>query len=1011
MGVTSISTSAFFDPSLTELGRAPMTPPLRALAGRSVLSLDGTWDFKLMASPEHVPTAWFDQADGWRDITVPGCWTRQDTGDLPHYTNVLMPWDHQPPAIPADNPTGLYRTRFERPAGERVMVSVGGAESMLVLWCNGHLVGMGKDSRLASDFDLTDFLVDGTNTLAAMVTKWCDATWVEDQDHWFHGGIHRSVTLTATAATRIDDLVVVADYEPETGLGSLDLSAEVGSPGRLAEGWNIASRLTDELGTELGRIDRAEVDPSPPFLGPKATAAAYTHLGQKAMVQFSDLAIDPWSAESPTLYTLTTSLLNQNGDLVETLEQRVGFRRVEVGERRLLINGKPVQITGVNRHDHHPDTGKTVTREEIRAELISMKRHNINAVRTAHYPNDPALVELCDELGLYVIDEANVESHARHDSLAASGMFDHAILSRVTRMVLRDRSHPSVIGWSLGNESGQGAAHDAAAAWVRRTDPTRLVHYEGGIHSRWTPTSPAEDRHRPPSRSDSLVSDVVCPMYATVDQIDEWAEWAERTGEDDRPLILCEYSHAMGNSNGGLVDYFNAFESRPALGGGFVWDWKDQGLREVTDDGRQWWSYGGHYGDEPNDANFCINGLVGPDGLVHPGLRELAWLARPVRIEFDVVDGKAVIENRFVDRRLDPDFVSVRWQLLADGQIMQEGRVAIGSIDPGDRAEFDLGLPALDGLVSAQVEDALTLDFFVELAADTSWADQGHCLAYDQTVLIRRTGSGRTSPASRAPDTASAPDAEATALLAKVWPTVWRAPTDNDGVAQGWTAEFTGIRPQWLSWGIDGLEPSVKKREERTLPSGATELTVNRTLGPITHTTIAVVEPDGMARVSEEMVIPDEWHDLPRVGVMFSIDARFGNLRWFGPGPDETYPDRRSGSRLGLWESTVAEQYHPFAVPQEHGGHVDCRWFELFDDEGRGFRFSGDPTLNFSARLHGDRALTEATTLAELRADGGIEVHIDAAVRGLGTAACGPDTTEVVGGGTYRWDWLFSEIG
>ncbi|MGH1489941.1 MAG: glycoside hydrolase family 2 TIM barrel-domain containing protein [Acidimicrobiales bacterium] len=1006
--VAHFDLQSFFDPTVSAIGRAPMTPPLQAVTGRTVVSLDGTWDFKLVPSPQHVPADWFDEQDGWREITVPGCWTRQDTGDFPHYTNVLMPWDGQPPAVPDDNPTGLYRTTFDRPDGERIMLSLGGAESMVVLWCNGQLVGMGKDSRLASDFDLTDFLLDGPNTLAAMVTKWCDATWIEDQDHWYHGGLHRSVTLTATAQTRIDDLLAVCDFDPETRSGSLRLTARVGSPGRLEEGWAASINLSPSSGSASpGQADdgwsgAAAVDPSPPFLGGPAMTAAYAHLGQQAVIELDDLAIEPWSAESPALYTLTTTLTDPDGNLVETLCQQIGFRRVEITGRRLLINGSPVLITGVNRHDHHPDTGKTLTRDEIRDELISMKRHNINAVRTAHYPNDPALVELCDELGLYVIDEANVESHARHDSLAASGMFDAAILSRVKRMVLRDRSHACVIGWSLGNESGHGPGHDAAAAWVRWTDQTRFVHYEGGIHSRWMPTSPAEDRERPASRSDLLVSDVVCPMYATVDQIREWAEWAEGTGEDDRPLILCEYSHAMGNSNGGLVDYFQAFHSQPALGGGFVWDWKDQGLSETTDDGQHWWSYGGHYGEQPNDANFCINGLVGPDGTPHPGLRELAWLARPISVSFR--DDQAVIENRFNHLTVTADLISVRWQLLADGLVMQEGSLNIPAIAPGEQAGFDLGLPALDGLVSAQLEDALTLDFFVELATDQPWAEKGHRLGHDQAVLMDGT---RSAPST---DQGGAGPFANSEFLKQVWPTVWRAPTDNDGVAQGWTAPTTGIRPQWLSWGLDGFEPSVKNREERQLESGATELTTNRTLGPVVHNTITIIEPDGRARIAEEMMIPDDWHDLPRVGVTFTIDQRFGNLRWFGPGPDETYPDRRAGARLGLWESSVADQYHGFVVPQEHGCHVDCHWFELLDDEGSGFRIYGEPTVNFSARLHGDRALTEASTLAELRPDGRIEVHIDAAVRGLGTGACGPDTTEIVAGGTHRWTWWLVEV-
>ena len=1006
-----------FSPSTTEIGRLAMSPPLWAIAGRSTTSLDGRWQFKLVPTVDDVDPKWFDHAEGWREVAVPGCWTRQGSGDLPHYTNILMPWDEQPPNVPSDNPTGLYRTTFARPDDERVIVRFGGAESLLVVWCNGRFVGMGKDSRLASDFDLTEYLIDGENSLAAMVCKWSDGTWLEDQDHWFHGGLHRSVTLIGTAATRIDDLVVTADFDSGSSRGSLDLTVEVGSPGRVGGGWGVTASLIDADGRNRF-TGRAPVPASPPAIGAEAIASAYAYVGQQAVLDVAELTVEPWSAESPTLYTLVISLTDPDGNTVETIEQRVGFRRVEIAERRLIINGRPVLIAGVNRHDHHPDTGKTMTEAEIRAELLSMKQHNINAVRTAHYPNDPALVRLCDELGLYVIAEANVESHARHDSLAASGHFDDAIMARIRRLVLRDRSHPCIVGWSLGNESGHGAIHDAAAAWIRAVDPSRFVHYEGGMHSRWTPNSPAADRERPPSRSDRLVSDVVCPMYASVDQVRDWARWAERTGLDDRPLILCEYSHAMGNSNGGLADYWEAFRAEPALGGGFVWDWKDQGLRETSDDGTEWWAYGGHYGDEPNDANFCINGLTGPDGLPHPQLAELAWLARPIAVSF--ADGMATVENRMTHLTMTADLMTVRWQLLIDGTVSEEGDLALPPLAPGRSVavEIPLSEPA-DGQGNGSFRDAITLDFVVELAADTAWAPAGHRLGHDQTVLARGDGpatadvTGLTAEAAK-PTGPAEPNGQdldgRRGLLAQVAPTVWRAPTDNDGVAQGWTAPFTGIRPQWLRWGLDGRESRIESAEERSGPDGDIELVTVRSLGPVRHRSVATFHPDGRIRVAEEMTVPDEWHDLPRVGVMFPVDARLHNLRWFGPGPDETYPDRRAASRLGLWRRSVEDQYHPFVVPQEHGCHVDCRWFELVDDAGAGIRIAGDPTVTFSARFHGDRALTDATTLGELTTLDHIEVHVDAAVRGLGTGACGPDTDRLVSGGVHRWVWWLQAI-
>ncbi len=1008
MNPMSNLTRLLFNPSTTNLGRSPMTAPLRAVSGRVVESLDGSWNFKLIPSPTAAADTWTTEepteANGWRTITVPGSWTRQDSGDLPHYTNVIMPWDEQPPNVPADNPTGLYRTAFDRPDAERVTVSFGGAESMLVVWCNGTLVGMGKDSRLASEFDLTPFLVDGTNTLAAMVTKWSDATWIEDQDHWYHGGLHRSVVLTGTKAVRIADVVAVADFDKTSGRGDLSVTVTVGSPGRLFRGWSVQAVLGSAVDDHAAgdHTQTAPVASSPAATGGAASASSYTYLGQESRIRFEDLEISSWSAETPNLYPLSVTLVDPDGESVETVAISVGFKRVEITGRRLLVNGTNVMIAGVNRHDHHSETGKTLTRNEIREELISMKRHNINALRTAHYPNDPALLDLCDEIGLYVIDEANVESHARHDSLARSTLFDQAIVERATRMVLRDRSHACIIGWSLGNESGQGPAHDAAAAWIRFVDPTRPVQYEGGQHVLWTPDAPAEDRERTPTRSERLVADVVCPMYATVDQIRSWAEWAERTGEDDRPLILCEYSHAMGNSNGGLADYWEAFRSQPALGGGFVWDWKDQGLSEVADDGTPWWAYGGHYKDDPNDANFCINGLVGPDGLPHFGLVELAWLARPVTVSFNGhPTPTATVENRFDHLALSDELVSIEWVLRVDGAVVERGTLNLPTIAPGGRAEVAVPLNVDVAALGETAVDAMTLDFAVLLNDATAWSEPGHRVAHDQAVLA--VAAAPNIPAASKIESRLDP----TGLIDVTRPTLWRAPTDNDGVAQGWTAPHVGIRPQWLSWGLDGFESVELSRVEQ---AGAgtddpTTLTIESELGPVRHRTVSTIFADGRVRTEAEMAIPDDWPDLPRVGVMLPIDHRFDRLRWFGPGPDETYPDRHAASMLGLWERSVAEQYHPFAVPQEHGCHIDTRWFELLDQHGTGIRFVGEPTLTFSARFHGDADLTEATTLAELRELDHIEVHIDAAVRGLGTAACGPDTDRLVAGGSHRWTW------
>lgn len=994
-----VTLDALLTPAVTEINRLPMCSSDRPSSTTAIDSLDGDWDFLLVDTPVHAPAGWQDvdaDLDGWRTIEVPGVWTRQDTGDLPHYTNVVMPWPGNPPEVPVKNPTGLYRTTFDRPASPRVIVEFGGAESMLVVWCNGELVGMGKDSRLASHFDLSDHLVDGQNVLCAMVTRWCDATWIEDQDHWYHGGLHRSVLLIGTSTDAwIDDVVLSGNYDPETGLGSLELAVTVGSAISIESGWTV--RLQNDLIADGQRDMTVPVDPHP--TGAQAHVDAYAFKGRTAATRMDGLDIAPWSAESPSLYDVGIELIDPDGVTIQSHAKRVGFRRVEVRDRQLLVNGAPVLIAGVNRHDHHPDTAKTLTRDEIRDELISMKQHNINAVRTAHYPNDPALVDLCDELGLYVVAEANVESHARHDSLLHSGMFDAAVLERVKRMVVRDRSHASVIGWSLGNESGHAPVHDAAAAWVRATDPTRFVQYEGGFDATWKERGSQELRESSPDSRDRLISDVVCPMYAPVEAIVSWAEWVEASNGDDRPLILCEYSHAMGNSNGGLSDYWDAFIRYPSLAGGFIWDWKDQGLREVTDDGVEWWAYGGHYGDEPNDANFCINGLVGPDGLPHPGLRELAWLARPVVVTY--ADGVVTIENR--RSHTDLADLEIRWNVEVDGRSMGEDVLAVPHVRPGESVSFELAIPT----PRIMPADAITVTFTSRLLAENGWGPAGHILGRDQVALVENTAE--RTPGLSAEGSLSNLDPELQRIIDELRPTLWRAPTDNDGVAQGWMSEVSGVRPHWLAWGLDDLVAELV-HDEQTVDLVTRRWKLLGTMAEARYTSnIRVIDAHNV-HVSNELIVPDEWTDVPRVGVVFTVPADVDHLTWFGLGPDETYPDRRAAARLSLWESTVAAQYHPFVVPQEHGAHVETSWFQLDGGADSGVRITGDRPFVFSARQHSDADLTEATTLAELRVADRVEVHVDGAIRGLGTAACGPDTTpeHQVCAGRYTWDWTLT---
>ena len=1025
-------------PELTELNRLPSRPPLTpyadtesAKAGQASpwrMSLDGSWKFQLVDRPSEVPADWHQpktKRGRWRSIEVPGVWTRQDTGDYPHYTNIVMAWPLDPPESPEHNPTGLHVTTFKTPKkwkGRQVVVNLGGAESVAAVWCNGNFVGMGKDSRLPSEFDLTPHLTSGKNTLGVMVIRYGDVTWIEDQDHWWHGGIHRSVHLEARRKVHVRDLRVVADYDPKTGKGHLEVGVDVPNGG----GWQVNAWVETAKGRKVGQVLNGAVPEANKGAALDQLVSAYGYSGPIVELDANLGKVDPWSAEAPNRYRLLVELVDPKGKVTEAHAEWIGFRRVEIADRRLLVNGKPIMVSGVNRHDHHQENGKTLSVEELRAELVTMKLHNINSVRTAHYPNDHRILDLCDELGLFVIDEANVESHARLSSLCKDERYHDAIVERTRRMVLRDRNHPCIIGWSLGNESGHGPAHDSAAAWVKHIDPTRFVQYEGAIQERFSVNDPRKTNQRAePSASERHTTDVVCPMYTPIDLIISWAQWAEKTGKDDRPLILCEYSHAMGNSNGSLAEYYDAFYAEPALGGGFIWDWRDQGLAETSDDGHFYWAFGGHFGDTPNDINFNINGLVGPDGVPHPGLREFKWCARPVTVEAASKDGKSIrVTNRRNHTTID-DLIC-RWDLLVDGESVEDGEFTMKGLAPGATKTRKVSYKTKPTGVAH-----LVLRWRQKSA--TAWSPANHPVAHDYVEVAGTKAASKAVAAS--PTKASHNDSviqggktrieldsdgritrvalnNNTVIEGDIAPTLWRAPTDNDGVKQGWMSAVSGVRLRWLEWGLDQLkveldDVTIKSSDGNVVLTRRSTLTGHQdTAG---HTQQIRVDGDGTLRVTETFDIPKAWDDLPRVGVRFEAPNDLEQLCWCGLGPDETYPDRKRGALPGIWNSTVAEQYHSFAVPQEHAAHVDTTWAQLTTKSGRGLRVTGDKSIVFTARHQHDDHLAKSNNLADLARieTATTEVHVDAAIRGLGTGACGPDTLApyLVQGGRHRFVW------
>jgi beta-galactosidase len=578
------------------------------------MSLNGVWDFKILARPEEAVRSVLEEGE-WSPIQVPGNWTMQGFGK-PHYTNVMMPFPNIPPDVPDENPTGIYRRVFTIPAdwdGRRVVLHFAGCEGALFVYVNGQPVGVSKDARTPAEFDVTLMIrVGEENELVCVVTRWSDATFIEDQDHWWQSGLQREVILYSTLKPTIEDVFAWSDLDADFRVAKFCVNVKVGHPGEdYGTNYMLAVQLFDPAGNAVFK-DGLTSSCQPVEKNWWEVKAPRTEVYLEGTVQRPAL----WSHEDPNLYTVVVSLKGPMGE--EHTATRFGFRKIEIRDRMLLINGKRVRINGVNYHDHHETTGKYISPETFETDLKLMKQFNVNAVRTSHYPKDSYWYDLCDRYGIYLVDEANIESHAFYKEICRDPRYTNAFVERVRAMVERDKNHPSVIFWSLGNESGYGPNHDAAAGYARRLDPTRPLHYEGAIAKQGDGWDGGEH-----------ASDVICPMYPQIKEIIEWAE--EGTGW--RPLIMCEYSHTMGNSNGSLSDYYAAFDMYPGLQGGYLWEWLDHGIRQTAADGEVYWAYGGDFGDQPNDANFVTDGIVWPDRIAHPGLYEFKYLAAPVKVE------------------------------------------------------------------------------------------------------------------------------------------------------------------------------------------------------------------------------------------------------------------------------------------------------------------------------------------------------------------------------------------
>ena len=989
-------------PETTSVNRLPMLN----IEHKDSLLLDGTWRFQLLHSPDDLPGA------QWESIPVPGLWTMQQDNpafwDKPIYTNVQMPFEQLPPDVPALNPTGIYQREFTVPAswaGKRIVLQLGGFESVAIITVNGVEVGMAKDSRLASDFDISNVIHEKENHLEIKVVKWSDATFVEDQDQWWHGGITRSVKIFATNDVYISRFYATPGLLADNKTGTLNIRTFLGSiKDASLVGWTVTASLggsskaaakerSHTLDTHV-RPNWTEISEEHRRVGSNYFHGEYWNGKIPADVVSTLKELEPptpgyvsfdltfpniqaWSAENPVLYPLTIQLKDPKGKVVESFVQQIGFRSVKIVGHDLLVNGQPVIIYGMNRHDFHPQTGRVLTKEDIRNDLLTLKRFNFNAVRTSHYPNDPALLDLCDELGFYVVGEANLESHAFQDSLCNDQRYLNAFVDRNARMVQRDIHHAAVILWSLGNESGHGFNHEAAAAYVRSFDPSRPLHYEGAIRGNWT--------------KGHSITDVVVPMYPSIAAITSYA----KSKELDRPLIMCEYSHAMGNSNGTLAEYWEAIHTLPGLQGGFMWEFWDHGIEQHLPDGSKRSAYGGDFGETKHDGNFCCDGMVFPDRTPKPAMQEFKAIAAP--LDFTAVSlsgGKFSVFNK--NFFVDSSSYEVRWEVSANGDVFTSGKVALPKIGPRKKVTFTI--PTSKWKSSSLLGEKFITFTTIKKSA-TAWAATNTEIGWSQFALaskaLARPKLAKENNLKSIIDTNG--DIHLPHGVVAPQLTLFRAPTDNDWIGH--------IATRWFRWGLDSLSKKSVK-----VTYGAKATTVRTTWATRTGFEIKQVQVIeqvvGGLKISESATLPKELNDVARVGTVFEVDGSLTNLDYFGAGAHESYPDRKKG-KLAHYASTVWDQYIPYVRPQENGGHNGVRWIKLTNSAGEGIHITMAKPYQVNVSPFSTLDLVAASHDVELSPSGKVVVTIDAAHRGLGTASCGPDTISayIIKPGLHKWEW------
>ena len=1036
-------TEPWEDPQITELNREParataysFETEAGALNGDREqssrwLSLNGLWDFHFALKPDDAPPDFFkSRVSGWDQIEVPSNWEMKGY-DIPIYKSAVYPFlPVNPPHVPRDyNAVGSYQRTFSVPEIWRdlnVTLHFGAVSSAFRVWVNGKFAGYGEDSFLPSEFNITGYLKDGENTLSVQVIRWSDGSYLEDQDHWRMSGIQREVLLLAEPKLRIADFHYQAKPDDQYQDAILSIRPRLENlSGDTIKGCLLEAQLYDPrnrkvfeqpLTKDAGAILREA--------WPRLDNVPFGLLEAKVTSPLK------WSAEEPNLYTLVLSLKDSTGRLLEAKSCKVGFRTIEFakGNSKLLINGKLTYLYGVNRHDHDPVRGKALTREDIRRDLEQIKRFNLNCVRTAHYPNDPYLYDLCDRYGIYVIDEANFETHGLGGKLANDPRWLNAHLQRVVRMVARDKNHPSVIIWSLGNEAGRGPATAVMAAYCHDFDVTRPVHYEPAMGDHkvkgylpfGSPGYPKDHAHRIQTPLDQSYVDIVSRMYPALHTA---PLLIGQDNGDTRPVFWCEYSHSMGNSTGNLKEWWDQIHSLPRLIGGCIWDYKDQGLLK-TNNGAPFYAYGGDFGESLHDGNFCINGIVASDGRPKPAIYECKWVFRPVVCELqDIAAFRVKITNRHAVRNLSA-YTPVL-TLREDGRMVRTVSLAPICLEAGKDTliSFRKHLPEM----KQGAEYLASVSF--HLKGNTPWAGAGHEVASDQFALTGLssplppkkqghlqmietagafvlTGKNFELKVSKATGALSSYrwDGEEQ-IFAPLLPHFTRPLTDND--ERGWKPN------QKLKIWYEA-KPELQLVKAKETADGLIQIRSQYQLVPDSAecSIIYTLRSDGVLKVTFGLTASSRLPNIPKVGMQCGISDASRHIIWYGKGPLENYIDRNSGFEAGIYSLPIEEFTEPYVMPQETGNRTDVRWMYLSDKQKqKGLLVVADSLLSMNVWPWTEENVNQAKHTYELKESGYLTLSIDLKQMGVGgndswSDVAAPEPQYQIPSGNYRYSFF-----